>query len=188
MLDDAWGEGLERSSKIYKMASLPSTYGEFWVQVTSGSQKLWYPSHGLGWHCPTSSDVQPGWFHTQKVLTWEPENDSFEKGAPPGFMFWPLRRVNWDYRLLSMYRMLGRVETLVAKLRPGEKAHSGHVTLKTSRRMFAVKPPSKQSPQKVLGFSPSRQGWTQRYKRWAPQSFFKYENIGEHTRKRLDFW
>ncbi len=94
-----------------------------------------------------------------------------KRGAPPGFMFWPLRRINWDYRLLSMYRMLGRVETLVAKLRPGEKAHSGHVTLKTSRRMFAVKPPSKQSPQKVLGFWPSRQGWTQRYKRWAPQSY-----------------
>lgn len=35
---------------------------------------LWYPSHGLGWHCPTSSDVQPGWFHTPKIVdmgTWK---------------------------------------------------------------------------------------------------------------------
>ena len=58
-----------------------------------------------------------------------------------------------------MYRMLGRVETLVAKLRPGAKAHSGHVA-KTSRRIFAVKPSGKQS-RKIL------QAWGRHKKCWA---------------------
>lgn len=80
LLSYACGEGLERSSKTYKMASLPSTYVEFWVQVTLGSQNFGIQVTVWVGIVPPPVMYSLGDSTHQKLLTWEPENDSFERG------------------------------------------------------------------------------------------------------------